>query len=93
MICFNLQLTSDNEIDWAELPIELDVDSETQPRIELDVPDLFTGSYTDDTIYNVTFPLTSKNYRILGSIVSMPLKTASIMTVGLKYNYIRVPIG
>ena len=70
MICFNLQLTSDNEIDWAELPIELDVDSETQPRIELDVPDLFTGSYTDDTIYNVTFPLTSKNYRILGSIVS-----------------------
>lgn len=70
MICFNLQLTSDNNIDWATLPIELDVDSETQPRMELDVPDLFTGSYTDGTIYNVTLPLTSKNYRILGSIIS-----------------------
>lgn len=69
-ICFNIQLTGDNTIDWATLPIDLDVDNETQPVIELDTPDLFKGTYTGELIYNVSFPKTEKNYRILGGMLS-----------------------
>lgn len=70
MICFRLQLTGDNTMEWTSLPIELDVDNETQPVIELDTPDLFKGSYTGELIYNVSFPKTEKNYRILGGMLS-----------------------
>ncbi len=70
MICFRLQLTGDNTMGWTTLPIELDVDNETQPVIELDTPDLFKGTYTGELIYNVSFPKTEKNYRILGGMLS-----------------------
>lgn len=70
MICFRIQLTSENDVDWSELPIDLDVDNDTQPTIETDIPDLFTGTYSAEIIYNVSFPSTQKNYRILGGMLS-----------------------
>lgn len=70
MICFELILTDDNEIDWGNLPLSLDVDEETQPIIELEDPDLWKGSYTGEIIYNVTFPNTDKNQVILGGMLS-----------------------
>jgi len=70
MICFELILTDDNEIDWGDLPLSLDVDDETQPIIELEDPDLWKGSYTGEVIYNVAFPNTDKNQVILGGMLS-----------------------
>lgn len=70
MICFELVLTDDNELDWSSLPTSLDVDEETQPVIELEDPDLWKGQYTGEIIYNVTFPNTDKNRIILGSMLS-----------------------
>lgn len=70
MRCFNLQLTSDNDIDWSELPIDLDVDDDTQPIIETDIADIFNGEYSSEFVYNVSFPNTYKNYKILGGILS-----------------------
>lgn len=70
IICFDIQLTADNDIDWESLPAHLDVDEQTQPTIDDDNPDLFTGSYTGETVYNVSFPNSEKNYRILGATLS-----------------------
>lgn len=70
MICFELVLTDDNELDWSSLPTSLDVDEDTQPVIELEDPDLWKGQYTGEIIYNVTFPNTDKNRVILGGMLS-----------------------
>ena len=71
MACFTLQITGDNvDFDWVTLPVSLDIDAESQPVIEDDDVDLFTGSYTDDLVYNITFPNTFKNYKVLGGVMS-----------------------
>jgi hypothetical protein len=71
MACFQIQITGDNPgYDWAILPIEIDVDLESQPVMEDDAPDIFSGQYTDDLVFNVTFPNTQKNYKLLGGLLS-----------------------
>lgn len=55
---------------WATLPIYLDTDKDTRPSIDDSSNEMFSETWTDEIVYDLSFPLTDKNYRVLNSLAS-----------------------
>jgi hypothetical protein len=55
---------------WANLPIYLDTDKDTRPSIDDSSNEMFVDTWTDEIVYDLSFPLTDKNYRILNPMLS-----------------------
>lgn len=69
MGCFSIQVTG-GDINWDTLPVYLDVDAETTPSLQNPDIDVYKGQFVDELVYNLSFPFTTKNYRILNSLAS-----------------------
>jgi hypothetical protein len=55
---------------WATLPIYLDTDKDTRPSIDDSSNEMFVETWTDEIVYDLSFPLTDKNYRLLNPMLS-----------------------
>lgn len=67
MACLTVQITGG--IEWQG-PVFLDTDKDSNPKIDDSDVNLWRGQYVDETVYNVSFPNTSKNYNILNGLLS-----------------------
>jgi hypothetical protein len=64
----------------------LDVDEQSAPFIDTSSIELYSGSYNDEIIYNISFPKTIKNYQALnglldGSGIDLSPKEVDVMVV------------